>query len=101
MAFHIGDRVVCIDSHISPEVMEEIKRTIPNWVVQDNQYTIRGFHENDGIALGILLEEITNPLIYIPLLKRVQEPAFAEWRFRKLAPSEVIVEVTSEVLEMV
>lgn len=101
MAFHIGDRVVCIDSHISPEAMEEIKRTVPNWVVQDKQYTIRGFHENDGIALGVLLEEIVNPLCYIPLLGRVQEPAFAEWRFRKLAPNESMVEVVSEVLEMV
>ena len=101
MAFHIGDRVVCIDSSMRPEAIDELKRTVPNWVTQDEKYTIRGFHENDGIALGILLEEVTNPMVYIPLLGRVQEPAFAEWRFRKLAPSESMVEVVSEVLEMV
>jgi hypothetical protein len=48
-----------------------------------------------------LLEEVTNPLIYIPLLGRVQEPAFADWRFRKLKPNESMAEVVSEVLEMV
>jgi hypothetical protein len=83
------------------ESVAEIKRTVPNWVVQDKEYTIRGFQENDGIALGILLEEITNPIVFIPILKRFQEPAFAEWRFRKLASSEAMVEVNSEILEMV
>lgn len=101
MAFYIGDRVACIDSSIRPEAMEELKRTVPNWVVQDKEYTVRGFQDNNGIALGMLLEEIINPLVYIPLLGRVQEPAFAEWRFRKLAPDESMVEVVYEVLEMV
>jgi hypothetical protein len=100
MAFSIGDKVVCIDSAMRPETVEELKKTVPNWVVQDNQYTIRGFQENDGIALGVLLEEISNPLVYFSLLGRAQEPAFAEWRFRKLAPSESMVEVFSEALEM-
>ena len=101
MAFHIGDIIACVDASMRPEAVEELKRTVPNWVVQDKEYTIRGFQDNDGIALGILLEEITNPLVYIPLLGIVQEPAFAEWRFRKLAPNESMVEVVSEVLEMV
>lgn len=101
MAFYIGDRVACVDASMRPEAVDELKRTVPNWVIQDKKYTIRGFQENDGIALGLLLEEITNPLIYIPLLGRVQEPAFAEWRFRKLKPSESMVEVVSEVYEMV
>ena len=101
MAFNIGDRVVCVDASMRPEAVEELKRTVPNWVVQDKEYTIRGFQENDGIALGLLLEEITNPLVFIPLLGRVQEPAFAEWRFRKLADNENMVEVSYEVLEMV
>jgi hypothetical protein len=101
MAFHIGDTIVCVDASMKPEALAEIKRTIPNWVVKEEEYVIRGFQENDGIALGILLEEITNPLCYIPLLGRVQEPAFADWRFRKLSSSEIMVEVASEVLEMV
>lgn len=101
MAFYIGDTVVCVDSSMKPEAIAELKRTVPNWVVKDKQYTIRGFHDNDGIALGILLEEVVNPLCYIPLLGRFQEPAFADWRFRKLSSNESMVEVFSEVLEMV
>jgi len=101
MAFYIGDKVICIDSSMRPEAVQELKRTVPNWIVKDQEYTIRGFQDNDGIALGILLEEITNPPIYIPLLGRVQEPAFADWRFRKLKQSESMVEVVSEILEMV
>ena len=101
MAFSIGDKIECIDNSMRPEAVEELKITVPNWVVRGEQYTIRGFQENDGIALGILLEEISNPIIYIPLIKRAQEPSFAEWRFRKLKPSEVLVEVSQEVLEMV
>lgn len=101
MAFYIGDRVICIDSSMKPEAVQELKRTVPNWVVQDQEYIIRGFQENNGIALGILLEEVTNLPVYIPLLRRIQEPAFAEWRFRKLKPNESMVEVVSEILEMV
>ena len=37
--------------------------------------------------------------IFIKLICKFQEPAFAEWRFRKLKPSESMVEVVSEVLE--
>jgi hypothetical protein len=101
MAFYIGDRVVCVDDSIDAERAQAIRKLVPNMVVKDQEYTIRGFQENDGIVLGILLEEITNPNVYIPLINRIQEPAFAEWRFRKLKPSESMVEVVSEVLEMV
>jgi len=101
MAFYIGDKVICIDSSMKPEAVQELKRTVPNWIVQDQEYIIRGLQDNDGIALGILLEEVTNPIIFIPLLRRFQEPAFAEWRFRKLKPNESMVEVVSEILEMV
>jgi hypothetical protein len=101
MAFNIGDKVVCIDDSIRPEAVEEIKRTVPNWVKKDQEYTIRGINTNGGIATGVLLEEIDNPIIFITLICKFQEPAFAEWRFRKLKPNESMVEVVSEVLEMV
>ena len=101
MAFNVGDRVVCIDDSIQPEAVEEIKRTVPNWVKKDQEYTIRGVNNNRGIATGLLLEEIDNPVIFIKLICKFQEPAFAEWRFRKLKPNENMVEVNQEVLEMV
>jgi len=101
MSFSVGDKVVCIDDSIRPEAVEEIKRTVPNWVKKDQEYTIRAINTNRGIATGVLLEEIDNPIIFIKLICKFQEPAFAEWRFRKLKPSESMVEVVSEVLEMV
>ena len=101
MDFNVGDRVICIDSSIKPDAVEEIKRTVHNWVTKDQEYTIRAINTNRGIATGVLLEEIDNPIIFIKLICKFQEPAFAEWRFRKLKPNESMVEVVSEVLEMV
>lgn len=101
MSFSVGDRVVCVDSSMQPEAIEELKRTVPNWVKKDEEYTIREVKLNRGIATGVLLDEIDNPVIFIALIGGFQEPAFAEWRFRKLKPNESLVEVSQEVLEMV
>jgi hypothetical protein len=30
MAFHIGDRIACVDASMRPEAVEELKRTVPN-----------------------------------------------------------------------
>jgi hypothetical protein len=39
--------------------------------------------------------------LFFKLIGGFQEPAFAEWRFRKLKSSEDLVEVHQEILEMV
>ena len=101
MAFYIGDRVVCIDASMQPHTVDELKTNVPNWVKKDQEYTIRTIHNNRGIVTGVLLEEIDNPIIYFDKIGKFQEPAFAEWRFRKLKPNESMVEVVQEVLEMV
>jgi hypothetical protein len=101
MSFNIGDKVVCIDDSMRIDVVEELKRLVPNWVKKDQQYVIRDVKSNRGIATGVLLEEIDNPIVFIPLLGGFQEPAFAEWRFRKLKSDETMVEIVEEVLEMV
>ena len=101
MAFNVGDRVVCIDASMQPHTVEELKKNVPNWVKKDQEYTIRAINHNRGIVTGLLLEEIDNPIIYFDKIGKFQEPAFAEWRFRKLKPNESMVEVVSEVLEMV
>lgn len=101
MAFYIGDRVVCIDASMQPHTVDELKTNVPNWVKKDQEYTIRAIHNNRGIVTGVLLEEIDNPIIYFDKIGKFQEPAFAEWRFRKLKPNESMVEVVQEVLEMV
>lgn len=101
MSFNIGDKVVCVDDSVKIEAVEELKRIIPNWVKKDQQYTVRDIKNNRGIVTGVLLEEIDNPVVFIQILGGFQEPAFAEWRFRKLKSDEIMVEVFEEVLEMV
>ena len=82
--FSVGDRVLCIDDSTIPEIQELLDNHPIKWIEKDKEYTIRHIFDNDGIATGLLLEEIINPPFYIPLLGRVQEFAFAEFRFRKL-----------------
>jgi len=79
----IGDKIKCIDSSIQPHMVEEVQKDFEMWVRQGAIYTVRGFNENDGIVLGVLLEEIYNFPKYFKLLGRSQEPAFADFRFRK------------------
>jgi hypothetical protein len=101
MSFSIGDSIVCIDDSMQPHTVAELKKDVPNWVKKDKQYTVRAVLNNRDIVTGILLEEIDNPPKYFDKIGGFQEPAFAEWRFRKLKPSESMVEVVQEVLEMV
>jgi hypothetical protein len=79
-----GDKVICIDARIEPEKVEEIRRDFEIWITKDKEYTIREILDNSGIVPGVLLDEVHNFPKYFKLLKRMQEPAFALWRFRKL-----------------
>ena len=87
--FVIGDIVLCINSSIKPEALEETLRDVPNFVKKGSKYTIRGFNENAGITVGILLEEIKNPILFFSLLGYSQESAFATFRFAKLEENKV------------
>ena len=79
-----GDKVICVDASIDPQKAEEIKRDFEIWINKDKEYTIREILENKGIVPGVLLEEVHNFPKYFKLIDRIQEPAFAIWRFRKL-----------------
>lgn len=79
-----GDKVICINAQIDPEKAEEIRRDFEIWVTKDTEYTIREILDNNGIVTGVLLEEIHNFPKFFKLINRYQEPAFAQWRFRKL-----------------
>lgn len=81
--FEIGDKVICIDDLIAPEHFASVMKSFQCWPIKGKEYTIRDIFYNDDIVCGIVLQEIVNIPIFIPLLKRVQEPAFATWRFRK------------------
>lgn len=83
-----GDTVVCTNDKIKPEALKDTLLMYPNWIREGETYTVRGFYYNDGIVTGVLLEEIKNPRIYIELIKREQEPAFALWRIKKIADAK-------------
>lgn len=101
MNFNAGDSVLCIDDTMLPHTVEELKKDVPNWIKKDEKYTVRAVLSNRGIATGLLLEEITNEPKYFDLIGGFQEPAFGDWRFRKLKPTESLVEAVQEVLEAV
>jgi hypothetical protein len=79
----IGDEVLCVDSSIKPELRASIMKDYPVWIKEGDKYIIRDILRNDDIVVGILLEGRKNPPLWIPLIKRMQEPAFATWRFVK------------------
>ncbi len=91
--FQIGEKVICINNSMQPHTIEELKKDMPNWVKKDEKYTIRGFTSNNGIVDGVWLEEIKNDYKFFRLIDKFQEPAFALWRFRKLEPAEIQMEV--------
>jgi len=79
-----GDKVICIDASIDAGKSEEIRKDFEIWITKDKEYTIREILDNNGIVPGVLLDEIHNFPKFFKLLGRMQEPAFATWRFRKL-----------------
>jgi hypothetical protein len=87
-----GTTVLCVDDSIRPEAMIAVVNHFPNWVTKGKRYVVREFLDNDGIVPGLLLEEVRNPDIFIPLIGRWQEPAFALWRFRELTPLDPVEE---------
>lgn len=76
--FNEGDRVVCINDDKPKDFKPD---HYPNWVTKGKTYHVRRILNNDDIVPGILLREVVNPPLYIPLINAIQEGAFAEWRF--------------------
>lgn len=94
--FYEGQRVICVDDTIKPEFIVEAAIHFPNWITKGKPYRVREVMENDGIAVGLLLEGVNNPPVFIPLLGRVQEGAFASWRFAPAVEQTDDVEVYNE-----
>lgn len=93
-----GDIVLCVNdtkSHDLKKWIDECNFPVL-WIKKDKKYTIREVLENDGIATGLLLEEIINFPFYIPILNRSQELGYAVWRFRKVQEVPDNVEVEKE-----
>jgi hypothetical protein len=96
-----GDKVICINDKIDPEKNAEIRQDFEIWITRDKEYTIREILDNNGIVTGLLLDEIHNFPRFFKLINRFQEPAFAQWRFRKLKYNTAKAEELSEVEELV
>jgi len=85
----VGDEVLCIDASLKPGQGISM---FPVWIKESEKYIVREVMTNDDIVVGITLEGRRNPPVYIPLLKRMQEPAYAMWRFRKTKSAYMIQE---------
>lgn len=99
--FEINEKIICVDDTIKPELLFSIIRDFKIWIKKGIEYTIRDVLYNDNIVTGILLQEVHNPPIMIPLLNRMQEPAFATWRFRKKTYQELEEEKVEEKKEYI
>ena len=98
--FKVGENVVCINDTMEASKAPELLKYFKQWVVKDEIYTIREFKENDGIVVGVLLEEVKNNEKWFQLLGRFQEPAFSLDRFVKINTTEE-ENAISELMEMV
>jgi hypothetical protein len=97
MGLQIGKKVVCVDDSIKPGKLGFVGYAYPNWIKEGKVYTVREILPNDDIVPGIVLEEVINPLLYVHILGKEQEPAFRLSRFRELDDQELAIE-TEEVI---
>jgi hypothetical protein len=93
----IGSKVMCVDDSIKPGKLAFVGYAYPNWIKEGKVYTVREILPNDDIVPGIVLEEVINPLLYVHILGKEQEPAFRLSRFRELDDQELAIE-TEEVV---
>lgn len=92
---NIGDTVVCIDASMQAHTVEELRRDVPNWIKEGQQYTIRAFTDYDFVV-AVYLEEIHNFPVYFRFLGRMIEPGFKIERFRKVEEATKYEEVKQE-----
>ena len=98
----IGDRVICRnDAHEN-----EFKGLVfQEWITKGKEYTIREIFDNDGITPSVLLEEVSNIPVPIPVLNIVREPSFRIERFEvtmsKKMQKEKVLEILNEILNVI
>ena len=81
----VGSKILCVDDAHRNEFKG---LAFKQWVTKGKTYTVRELVDNDDIVKGVLLEEVSNPQVYIPVLGRFQEPAFLMDRFRDVEEQE-------------
>lgn len=86
-----GDKVVCINDKIRKGDEEIVQKFFKNWVKEGETYTIR---QMIGGTMAVLLEEVRNTKIVIPMLGGKAEPNFDPNRFKPL--DEVLESISIE-----
>ena len=84
----VNDIVECVNENFPPESFQFIN----NFPKKKNYYTVREIVEYNNGKIGLLLEEITNPIL--PNLN--VEPTFNISRFKILDIPEYITELIEE-----
>jgi hypothetical protein len=86
-------KVKCINddfSKVKEEILKESNGLPITFPVKGKEYTIRETFDNDGIVTSYLLQEIYNPIFYIPVIQQKRELSFAEWRFETIFENQKI-----------
>lgn len=95
----VGDKVVCINDKIRRGAESFHSKYIKNWIKEGETYTLRKIDSGGNNGAGVLLKEVTNPIVYVPDLFGKIEPRFGIDRFRPL--EEVLDSISiSEVKEL-
>ncbi len=82
-----GDKVICIND-IPPLNSKALQHK--HWIKKDETYTIRAIRKLSNNQVGILLEEIINPLVFDNITEVQYEPGYNINRFRSLDELDII-----------
>jgi hypothetical protein len=89
--FKVGQKVVCVDDKIYAPDIENHNKKFPNWIKQDETYTIRACTQTPR-GWGVLVKELKNPFLLIPDYHGKAEGRFHADRFRAMQTDEEFVE---------
>lgn len=92
-----GQEVICIDDSPPKGGGSFFK----NWIKEGQIYTIRKVESSLGSIKRVLLEELSNPLMFVPELGGKVEPGFSHKRFANLDGTPLLEEVEQGIEEMV
>lgn len=94
MAFDIGQQVVCVDDIFEGKGWIRV----PHKPQRNQVYTVRGCcefeYEVGGVKSAVLLEELLNPKISVPLPSKslfFGEPPFPACRFRPVRKTDISI----------
>lgn len=73
-----GDKVICINDRKDPNITYS---AFPSWIKEGETYHIRRVESNIGQGKRLLLDEVSNPSVYVDSVMGNIEPGFVSTRF--------------------